>query len=99
MTKLLKLPFKLAIVPILVVLLAFQLVGAILIGLSSIVTKLLATLFIVGTIAELATSAPASMICQTAVLSLFFAIAPHLSVWLMDKISDLMILLLDFLLS
>ena len=99
MMKLFKLPFKIASLPIIAVLLVFQLVGAILIGMSSIVTKLLATVFILGTIAGLATSAPANMIYQSAGIGAFFAIAPHIAVWILDKFTDITLFLLNFLQS
>ena len=97
MEKLLKLLFKLAVFPILALLLVLQLVGALLVGLSSVVTKLLAIVFIIGTVAGIAVSAPTNMIYQTAGVGAFFALAPHIATWLLDKVSDLMITVLDFL--
>ena len=49
--KLIKLPLRLAAIPILLALLALQLLGAILIGLSSVVTHLLASVFLLGAVA------------------------------------------------
>ena len=99
MKKLLKLPMKIAVLPIIVGMLALQLVGTILMGLSSIVTNLLATVFIAGSVIGFAVAAPAAMVWQVAGLAVFFALAPHLAAWLLDKLSDLMIAILDFLLS
>lgn len=96
MKKLMLLPIKLAALPLIILLLTLQLIGAFLVGLSSIVTRLLVAVFILGTVIGLAVSAPASMLCQTAGLGIFFAAAPHLAVRLMDKGSSLMLKLLDF---
>ena len=49
--KLIKLPLRLAAIPILLALLDLQLLGAVLIGLSSIVTHLLASVFLLGAVA------------------------------------------------
>lgn len=51
MLKLLKLPLRIAALPLIVLLLAFQLIGSILVGLSSIVTNLLAMVFLIGSVA------------------------------------------------
>ena len=49
--KLIKLPLRLAAIPFLLTLLALQLLGAVLIGLSSVVTHLLANVFLIGAVA------------------------------------------------
>jgi hypothetical protein len=38
-------------------------------------------------------------IFQTAGLGIFFALAPHIAGWLLEKVTDLTIVLLDFLLA
>lgn len=63
MKKLLKLPLRIAALPIVALLLAFQLIGSILVGLSSIVTNLLAMVFLIGSIAGSIADAPSSMLC------------------------------------
>lgn len=99
MMKLLKLPLRIAALPLIVLLLAFQLIGSILVGMSSIVTNLLATLFLIGSIAGSISGASSSMICQTVGLGVFFAFAPHIASWLLDKVTSLVLVILDFLLA
>ena len=78
MKKLLKLPLRIAALPLIVLLLAFQLIGS-----------------IAGSIAD----APDSMIYQTVGLGVFFALAPHIASWLLDKVTSLVLVILDFLLT
>ena len=99
MKKLLKLPLRIAALPLIVLLLAFQLIGSILVGMSSIVTNLLATVFLIGSIAGSIADAPGSMICQTVGLGVFFALAPYIARWLLDRVTSLMLVILDFLLA
>ena len=99
MKKLLKLPLRIAALPLIALLLAFQLIGSILVGMSSIVTNLLATVFLIGSIAGSIADAPGSMICQTFELGVFFALAPYIARWLLDRVTSLMLVILDFLLA
>lgn len=99
MKKLLKLPLRIAALPLIALLLAFQLIGSILVGMSSIVTNLLATVFLIGSIARSIADAPGSMICQTVGLGVFFALAPYIARWLLDRVTSLMLVILDFLLA
>lgn len=99
MKKLLKLPLRIASLPLIVLLLLFQLVSSILVGLSSIVTNLLATVFLVGSVAGSIADAPGSMICQTVGLGVFFALGPHIARWLLDRVTSLVIVILDFFLA
>ena len=99
MKKLLKLPLRIAALPLVALLLAFQLIGSILVGMSSIVTNLLATVFLIGSIAGSIADAPDSMICQTVGLGVFFALAPHIASWVLDKVTSLVLVILDFLLT
>ena len=46
MKKLLKLPLRLAALPLIAILLVFQLISSLIVGLTSIVTNLLATVFL-----------------------------------------------------
>lgn len=99
MKKLFKLFLRIATLPLIVLLLAFQLIGSILVGLSPIVTKLLAMVFLIGYIVGSIADAPSSMICQTVGLGVFFALAPHIARWLLDRVTSLVIVILDFLLT
>ena len=49
--KLLKLPLRIATLPLIAILLVFQLISSIIVGLTSIVTNLLATVFLIGSVA------------------------------------------------
>ena len=99
MKKLLKLPLRIAVLPLIALLLAFQLIGSILVGMSSIVTNLLATVFLIGSVAGSIADAPSSMICQTVGFGVFFALAPHIASWLLDRVTSFMLVILDFLLA
>ena len=99
MRKLLKLPLRIVSLPLIVLLLAFQLIGSILVCLSSIVTNLLATVFLIGSIAGSIVDAPSSMICQAVGLGVFFAFAPHIAVWLLNRVTSFVLVILDFLLA
>ena len=99
MKKLLKLPLRIAAMPIIILLLLFQLISSILVGMSSIVTNLLSTVFLIGSVAGSIANAPASMICQAVGLGVFFALAPHIASWLLDRVTSFVLVLLDFLLA
>lgn len=49
--KLLKLPLRIATLPLIAILLVFQLISSLIVGLTSIVTNLLATVFLIGAVA------------------------------------------------
>ncbi len=97
--RLLKLPIKLAALPFIPVLLALHLAGAIVLGMSSVITNLLATVFLLGSLAGWGVHAPGAMLCQTVGIGVFFALAPHIVGWLLDKVTDFAIHILDFILS
>jgi len=99
MPRLLKLPLRLAALPLILVLLALYFAGAIALGLSSIITNLLATVFLLGSLAGWIVHAPGAMLCQTVGIGVFFALAPHMVGWLLDKVTDFTIHILDFILS
>ena len=99
MKKLLKLPLRLAALPIIAMLLVFQLISSIIVGLTSIVTNLLVTVFLIGSVAGWIANAPSVLIFQTAALGISFAFAPHIAGWLLEKLTDLTLVLLDFLLA
>ena len=97
MKKLLKLPLRLAALPLIAILLVFQLISSLIVGLTSIATNLLATVFLIGSVAGWIANAPSVLIFQTAALGIFFAFAPHIAGWLLGKATDLTLGLLDFL--
>ena len=97
--KLIKLPLRLAAIPILLALLALQLIGAVLIGLSSVVTHLLASLFLIGAVAGWLVHAQPWMVWQAVGIGLFFAFAPSLAAWLLNRMTDCVLRILSFVLS
>ena len=99
MKKLLKLALRIATLPIIAILLVFQLISSVILGLTSIATNLLATVFLFGSVAGWIANAPSGLIFQTSGLGIFFAFAPHIAGWLLEKATDLTLVLLDFLLA
>ena len=99
MKKLLKLALRIATLPLIAILLVFQLISSIIVGLTSIATNLLAMLFLIGSVAGWIANIPSGLIFQTVGLSIFFAFAPHIAGWLLEKVTDLTRILLDFLLT
>ena len=99
MKKLLKLPLKIAAFPLIAVLLVFQLGLSIFVGLTSIATNLLATIFLLGSVAGWIADAPSNMVCQTVLLGVIFALAPHIASWMLEKVTGLARSILDFLMS
>ena len=97
MKKLLKLSLRLAALPLVAILLVFQLISSIIVGLTSIATNLLATVFLIGSVAGWIANSPSGLIFQTAGIGIFFAFAPHIAGWLLEKVTDLTLGLLDFL--
>ena len=97
--KLIKLPLRLAAIPVLLALLALQLLGAVLIGLSPIVTHLLASVFLIGTVAGWLAHAQPWMVWQAAGIGLFFAFAPSIAAWLLNRVTDCVIRILSFMFS
>ncbi len=88
MLRLLKLPLKLAALPLIPVLLALHFAGAIVLGLSAVITNLLATVFLFGSLAGWVVHAPGATLCQTVGIGVFFALALHIVGWLLDKVTD-----------
>ena len=62
MKKLLKLPLRIATLPLIAILLVFQLISSLIVGLTSIVTNLLATVFLIGSVAGWIANAPSGLI-------------------------------------
>ena len=99
MKKMFKLPLRIAALPLIALLLVFQLIASLIVGLTSIATNLLATVFLFGSVAGWIANAPNGMIFQTVGLGIFFVFAPHIAGWLLEKVTDLTLGLLDFLLA
>ena len=97
--KIIKLPLRLAAIPILLALLALQLLGAVLIGLSSVVTHLLANVFLIGAVAGWLVHAQPWMVWQAVGIGLFFAFAPSLAAWLQSRMTDCVLRILSFMLA
>ena len=97
--KLIKLPLRLAAIPVLLALLALQLLGAVLIGLSSVVTPLLASVFLLGAVSGWFAQAQPWMVWQAVGIGLFFAFAPSLAAWLLNVVTDCVLRILSFMLS
>ena len=97
--KLLKLTLRIDSLPIIAILLVFQLISSLIVGLTSIITNLLATVFLIGSVAGWIANAPSGLIFQTVGLGIFFAFAPHIAGWLLEKVTDLALGLLAFLLT
>ena len=98
MKKLLRLPLRIATLPLIVILLVFQLISSLIVGLTSIVINLLAIVFLFGSLAGWIANAPSGLILQTIGLGIFFVFAPHIAGWLLEKITEFTLGLLDFLL-
>ncbi len=96
---LLKLPIKVAALPLIPILLAFHFAGAIVLGISSVITNLLATVFLLGSLAGWVVHAPGAMLCQTTGIGVFFVLAPHIAGWLLGKVTDVTLFILDFVLT
>lgn len=97
--KLIKLPLRLAAIPVLLALLALQLLGAVLIGLSSVVTHLLASVFLLGAVSGWFAQAQPWMVWQAVGIGLFFAFAPSLAVCLLNVVTDCVLRILSFVLA
>ena len=94
--RLLKLPFKaisLALIPVLLVL---HLFSSLLLGLSSILTHTLASVFLFGSAAGFITHQPADILTRTICIGLLLAVFPYIGEWLLGKVTSLTIALLDF---
>ena len=97
--KLIKLALRLAAIPVLLSLLALQLLASVLIGLSSIITHLLASVFLLGAVAGCLVHAQSWMVWQAVGIGLFFAFAPSVAAWLLNVVTDSALRILSFVLS
>ena len=87
--RILKILVRLISLPALVALLVVHVLLALVIGLSSIVTNLIGTFFIFGSIAGWITHAAPAMVWQTVGIGTFFFLAPHIAGWLNEKASGI----------
>ena len=97
--KLIKLPLRVIALPIILVMLAVQVIGAFVIGLSSIVTNLLSTFFLLDAVAGWIAHGSPAFIGQVAGVGIFFLLAPQLAGWLLNRIASLMRFILALILS
>lgn len=87
--RILKMLLRLISLPALIASLVVHVLLALVIGLSSIVTNLIGTFFIFGSIAGWITHAAPSMVWQTVGIGIFFFLAPHIAGWLNEKASGI----------
>ncbi len=97
--RLLKLPIKVAALPLIPVLLALHFAGAIVLGIPSVITHLLATVFLLGSLAGWVVHAPSAMLSQTTGIGVFFVLVPHIAGWLLGKVTDVTLFILDIILT
>ncbi len=80
---------RLISLPVLIASLVLHVLLALVIGLSSIVTNLIGTFFIFGSIAGWLTHAAPAMVWQTVGIGTFFFLVPHIAGWLNEKASGI----------
>ena len=97
--KLIKLPLRLAAIPVFLSLLARQLLSSVLLGLSSVISHLLASVFLLGAVAGWLVYAQPWMVWQAVGIGLFFAFAPSLEAWLLNVVTDCVLRILSFVLA
>ena len=97
--KLIKLPFKVVAVALVPALMILHFTGAIVLGLSSTFTNLLASLFLFGSIAGWFMHEQTTILAQTVGIGIFFSLAPHIGEWLLSKLTDITIAMLEFIFS
>ena len=92
----LKAPVKIAALLLAFLLLLVQLACTLLLGISSFVLNLLASLFLAGAVAGWFVHAEAVLVWRTAGIGIFFALLPSLAEWLLDGVTWLSECLWDF---
>ena len=97
--RILKILLRLVSLPVLVASLVVHVLLALVIGLSSIVTNLIGTFFIFGSIAGWITYAAPAMVWQTVGIGIFFFLAPHIDGWLNEKASGIVGTIFGFLIG
>ena len=94
-----KLSLRLAAIPVLLALLVLQLLGTVLLGLSSVAAHLLASIFLLGAVTGWLVHAQPWMVWQAVGIGLFFAFAPSLAAWLQSRVTDCVLRILSFMLA
>ena len=92
----LKAPLKIAALLLAFLLLLIQFACTLLLGISSFVLNLLASLFLAGAVAGWFVHAEAVLVWRTAGAGIFFATLPFLAGWLLDGVTWLSERLWDF---
>ena len=92
----LKAPLKIAALLLAFLLLLMHLACTLLLGISSFVLNLLASLFLAGAVAGWFVHAEAVLVWRTAGIGIFFALLPSLAEWLLDGVTWLSECLWDF---
>ena len=92
----LKAPLKIAALLLAFLLLLVQLACTLLLGISSFVLNLLASLFLAGAVAGWIVHAEAVLVWRTAGVGIFSALLPSLAEWLLDGVAWLTERLWDF---
>ena len=92
----LKAPLKITALLLAFLLLLVQLACTLLLGISSFVLNLLASLFLAGAVAGWFVHAEAVLVWRTAGVGIFFALLPSLAEWLLDGVTWLSERLWDF---
>ena len=92
----LKAPLKIAALLLAFLLLLMQFACTLLLGISSFVLNLLASLFLAGAVAGWIVHAEAVLIWRTAGIGIFFTLLPSLAEWLLDSVARLSERLWDF---
>lgn len=87
--RMLKMLLRLVSLPLLVVSLLVHVLLALIISLSTIVTNLIGSFFIVGSIAGFIIHAVPALVWQTVCIGIFFLLAPHIAVWMNEKASEI----------
>ena len=92
----LKAPLKITALLLAFLLLLVQLACTLLLGISSFVLNLLASLFLAGAVVGWIVHAEAVLVWRTAGVGVFFALLPSLAEWLLDGVTWLSERLWDF---
>ena len=87
--KVIKFPLKIVALPFILAFGALYIACVICVGLSSIITNLLSSAFLLGAVAGWITQAPPVMIWQAVAIGAFFAIAPRAAQWLLVQLAGL----------
>ena len=94
--RLLKLPFKAMALILIPGLMILHVIGSLLLGLSSTLTHIFASVFLFGSAAGFITQQPAEILTRTICIGLFLAVFPYVGEWLLGKLTSLTIIVLDF---